>query len=479
MKQFKLFIENFVVYGMGNVISKIIPLIMLPIVTRLMPDTYYFGLNDIYNVVVSFASAIALCGLYDATFRLFFDKEDLEYKKRLCSTALLSCITFSIIIGLLFCAFKDTCLDLFFDGSKNEILVYMAAISIIIGASNNLVASPVRMQNKRGLYILLHTLSSAISYAISIPLLIKGYYVIALPLSGILASLSIEIVFVMISRSWFSLRYFDKNLLKDLLKIGLPLMPGFLVYWVFSSADRLMISRMLGNDIDGIYAVGAKVAQISQMIYMAFAAGWQYFAFSTMEDNDQVKVTSNIFEYLMAVSFFAVGGICCFDHIIFSVFFEGDYVHGEIVAPYLFMAPLLQMLFQIATTQFTIIKKTWPILLILSFGALCNIVCNWFGIQWIGMEGAAISTLVGYSISLIIAIGILVKIKLLNLSIRSALAFLVFLAFLLVWRFSMFNFWILLGLGFVCILIYYLLYRKDIITFVRSLRNWRGSSASN
>ena len=56
MGRLKLFLSNFLVYGLGGVIGKVIPLIMLPIITRLMPDTAYFGLNDISVMVVSFAS---------------------------------------------------------------------------------------------------------------------------------------------------------------------------------------------------------------------------------------------------------------------------------------------------------------------------------------------------------------------------------------------------------------------------------------
>ena len=66
MNKLKLFIENFLVYGLGGVISKIVPLIMVPIVTRLMPSTDYFGLSDLSNTVVSFASAFAVMGMYDA-----------------------------------------------------------------------------------------------------------------------------------------------------------------------------------------------------------------------------------------------------------------------------------------------------------------------------------------------------------------------------------------------------------------------------
>ena len=79
MNKFKLFIENFLVYGLGGIMSKIIPLIMVPIVTRLMPTTDYFGLSDLSNTVVQFASSIAVMGMYDAMYRMFFEKDEGGY----------------------------------------------------------------------------------------------------------------------------------------------------------------------------------------------------------------------------------------------------------------------------------------------------------------------------------------------------------------------------------------------------------------
>ena len=77
MSKFKLFVENFLVYGLGGILNRIVPFLMLPIITRLMPNTKYFGLNDLSNTIVQFGTAIAIMGMYDAVFRLFFDKDDL------------------------------------------------------------------------------------------------------------------------------------------------------------------------------------------------------------------------------------------------------------------------------------------------------------------------------------------------------------------------------------------------------------------
>ena len=85
MKKAKLFLENFLIYGLGGVISKIIPLIMVPVVTRIMPDSSYFGISDMSHTIVSFGSALAIMGMYDAMYRMFFEKdEEIYYRTTEC-----------------------------------------------------------------------------------------------------------------------------------------------------------------------------------------------------------------------------------------------------------------------------------------------------------------------------------------------------------------------------------------------------------
>ena len=88
MNKLKLFISNFLIYGLGSIAGKLIPFIMLPVITRLMPEAKYFGLNELVVTFVSFGSAIAILGMYDAVFRMFFDDDSEDFKKRVCSTAL-------------------------------------------------------------------------------------------------------------------------------------------------------------------------------------------------------------------------------------------------------------------------------------------------------------------------------------------------------------------------------------------------------
>ncbi|MBP5598278.1 MAG: polysaccharide biosynthesis C-terminal domain-containing protein [Pseudobutyrivibrio sp.] len=434
MNKLKLFIDNFLVYGIGGLISKLIPLIMISIITWLLPNTDYTGINDMSNTIIQFACAFAILGMYDAMYRLFFEKEDENYKMQVCSTALVFTLFTSVIVFVLMLIFKDIIAIFFLSDVQYANVVYLAAMGTLVSATNSIISAPTRMQNKRILYLSVNAIGPIISYSISIPLVLKGYYVIALPLSSVISGLTIEIAFKIINRKWFKIRLFNKKVLKQLLAIALPLFPNFIIYWIFNYCDKLMITNMIGIGAAGVYAIGSLLGHASQLIYMAFAGGWQFFAFSTMKEKNQVETNSKVFEYLGAISFVAVMFMCALSFPFFHLY-KPIYLEGYIVTPYLFFAPLLQMLFQVAANQFLVIKKTWPNLFILLSGAILNIVLNYLLIPELGIEGASIASVIGYIVSDIICVIVLCRMKLMNISKRFIIAIMTTLVFMLMWRF--------------------------------------------
>ncbi len=471
MSKLKLFIDNFLVYGIGGIISKIIPLIMIPFVTRLMPNTDYFGISDLSNTVVSFGSALAIMGMYDAMYRMFFEKDDVQFKKTVCSTALVFTVFTSVIIFIAMLLCRELIAQYFFSDKKYAYVVNLSAMATLVGATNSIIALPTRMQNKRRVFLITNTISPIISYLIAIPLLLAGYYVIALPLAAVFSSVIIEIAFAVMNRKWFELKMFDRKLLKQLLVIAIPLLPNFLIYWVFNSCDKVMITNIIGIGAAGIYSVGSKLGQASQLIYTAFAGGWQFFAFSTMKEERQVESNSMIFEYLGIISFIAASFVCAWSYLIFKILFTEQYLSGYIVAPYLFLAPLLQMLFQVAGNQFLVVKKTWPNMLILSAGTILNIVINFTLIPVLGIEGASIATLAGYVVSDIVCVIVLCRMKLMVISKRFILAVFIMAIYMLFWRLA-FSKDIFIGtiMAMLVMIAYLYIYKLDLMKFIYMLK---------
>lgn len=472
MSRTKLFIHNFVVYGLGSIISKIIPLIMLPIITSIMTDTKYYGINDMINLVISFASAIAMMGMYDAMFRMFFEKEDDKYKKSICSTALFFVIVSSLVVCIIMFIFRKAILKSIINDIEYSLLFFIIIFNTFLTGIQNIVSAPTRMQNKRRVFLVTNTLTPVLSYAVSIPLLLKGMYVYALPLAAISSSLTMAIVFYYLNREWFSIKDISIEHLKSLIKIGVPLMPTFLMYWVCNSSDRIMIKSMLGLEELGIYSVASKIAQISQFIYTAFAMGWQYFAFSTMNDEDQKKLTANIANYLLVISLVATMAVTALSKVIFSILAKGDYSNGFTILPYLFIAPLFLMVFQTIGNQFIVVKRTYPIPMILLGSVIMNISFNYLLIPKMGIEGASIATMIGYMVAVIIAYVITVKIKLLEKENRILVSIIIFLIYLLVWRiFTVENIIRSIIITIPFLAVYSIIYKKELIMVIEKIKS--------
>lgn len=467
MNKFKLFCENLIIYGFGGVIHKIIPLMMAPVVARLMPDTSYYGISDMSGTIVSFGSALAIMGMYDAMYRLFFEQEDMEYKKEICSTTLAYTVISAAVVTALLIVFRRFLAVKFFGDAKYSYIIFISAAAVLVGTANNIIVTPTRMQNKRQVFLVLNAVSPVISYAITIPLLLSGQYIIALPLGSVLTGMVMSVISGCLNHTWFSIKHVNWKRLRPLLVLAVPLLPNFLIYWVFNSCDRLMLTNMVGLGAVGIYSVSAKLGSVSQLIYTAFAGGWQYFAFSTMKESNQVETNSKICEYLGVISFSATMLICACSHLIIGTLFPESYLSGYIAAPYLFLSPLMLMLFQVIANQFLVIKKTWPSMLILLCGAIINIGLNYILIPLLGIEGASIATLMGHTVSFIVCIPVLMKMKLFIMSYRLPLTACIMLVYMTAWR-LFFSSSVLTGLmtAAISISIYVCMYRKELMSLI-------------
>lgn len=420
----KLFLENFLFYGGLSMLTKALPFITLPVITRMLPNASAYGIADIFNLINSFGIAIAILGMYDAIFREYFEeKDDRNYQKKVTSTGLGIVLLSGSFIFIIVLILQKKLAILFFKSTEFQSLLLLSSFAILSGSVSAIISAPTRMKNERRIYLYTGISFPVIGFILTYSLIKIGYTYRAIVYSNLLINLLSLTVFFLLNKKHFNLKFFDKKIARELLKIGIPLLPTFLIYWVFNSMDRMMINRMLGPTELGVYSVGAKVASVSQLIYTAFAGGWQYFSFSTMKDKDQVEFNSKIFEYLGAISFFLFILSSLFAKPVFKMFFVGEYIRGSEVFSYLFLSPLLLMLFQIIGNQILIIKKSYLSTLALSLGAILNILLNYILIKKYGIKGAALSTLLSYLLALIIMMKICCKYKLFILKRRIIYSF--------------------------------------------------------
>lgn len=129
------------------------------------------------------------------------------------------------------------------------------------------------------------------------------------------------------------------------------------------------------------------------------------------------------------------------------------------------------MLFQVIGNQFLVVKKTWPSMIILTFGALVNIVLNFWLIPTLGIEGASIATLLGYCVAVFVCSIVLIKLKLMVISGKFITCTLLIITYFVVWRILLLDNTVLsLIMSMLYMLIVCILYRFEIEFIIERIR---------
>jgi O-antigen/teichoic acid export membrane protein len=401
MNRTKLFVDNFFSYGIISVINKLIPFLLLPIITRLLPATAHFGVFDIYQVLVYFGTSIAFLGLFNATYREYFDTEDMQLRYDVTRTTFGIMLISSLCVSLIFVVFRSFFTDIFIGDRDYTSIIVFVAITVFTTTMMELFRIPSRMQNHKKVFLNVAIISTLTEKVIAIILILLNFVYLGLIWGMIISNVAVT-AYLWFRNSEFFLRgRFDKKLAMKLLRLGLPLLPVGIIFWVFHSISRVMILRELNFTELGIYSIGIRVAMISQFIYYAFSTGWAYFAFSTIKDRDYKELMSKTFTLMFVgcTSFYVI--VFLFKDIIFDLLFIGDYVRGVDVFPFLLLNPLLLILIVILDHQLIVTRKTLlnPVFYLL--GCAVNILLNIYLIPAYGIVGAAISTVCGYLVCML------------------------------------------------------------------------------
>ena len=414
MNKKQLLFENLFIYGFSSVVSKLIPFIFLPIVLNLLNSPSAYGIYTTYITIIGFGTPLVIFGMYDAVFREYFEFNDQEYKNKVLSTSLRFIFFTSIIIIFLFVIGSNLIASLF--GITDIKIIFLALVSIVISGFSTIFAMPTRLKNDRKTYVIMSAIIPLILYIFSLITLFYGFSYYGLIVASLTSNFITLSTYFILNNKYFNMKLYSKIILTKLLKVAIPLVPLFLIYWIYNSLDRIFILQLLGLNDLGIYAVAAKFGSISAILYSAFAGGFQHFSFSTMNESNQVKNNSNLLNLVLYFSATSMLIMILIIDFLYKIFLPIDYIEASTSTIYLFISPLLLLAFQIIANQFLIIRNTYILLFSLFIGLVFNVVLNFILIPIYGVLGASFATFIGFYLNFIFISLFSVKKKLIYIS---------------------------------------------------------------
>lgn len=198
------------------------------------------------------------------------------------------------------------------------------------------------------------------------------------------------------ARAW----RFDKGLAKKIISGSWPLMFSTVFAAVYSRIDQIMLKQYLGEYTVGIYSVAAQLSEYWYFIPIGIVSSLLPAIINGKKAGDAIY-RKRLARLMLLVSSVAVlAGLFCtfFGTQLIVILYGNSYMPaGEILKIYIWAG--VGMSLGYVSNQFLVVEDRTRLLFIMSLvGMLTNVVLNIFLIPWLGMKGAAMATLVSYSI---------------------------------------------------------------------------------
>jgi O-antigen/teichoic acid export membrane protein len=201
----------------------------------------------------------------------------------------------------------------------------------------------------------------------------------------------------------------DVELLKRVLRYGIPLLPHIAAAYIFQSLDKFMLagSAEHGLEIAGVYSVGSRIASGAMMLGLGMQRAWLPFFFKEANQDNEKS-----WERIRHLSFWSMAGMASFVAVlsltapeVVALITPGGYGTAAAVTSVLCLGTLYRTGAQTAgAVVLSSQSMAYRIWLASLPAALINIVLNWWWIPRWGALGACWATSVAMSLNLVFTV---------------------------------------------------------------------------
>jgi len=397
MLQNKSLVKLGFIYAIGQVLSKALSFILLPIYTRQL-GTVGYGQLALADTILDFIGAFIICGIYSGYYR-FYSEYNENQRRKLKNTAINFALALAIFDFTLVILVGKFIAKLIFDFNNSyEILVLIVLRSIIVQFVMLLMCD-YTLNYKAVITVTTNLVNLVMNMCFSILLVVylkKG--IIGVYKGYIYSNLIILIYLVIINIKAYRFE-FDKGMLKNMLTFSAGYIPTSLANTVLTLSDRYFLAGFIGYSVTGIYSIGYKFGTLIEPIFISpFKSVFTPYKFQVWKDDDAQDKLNNMFIKYHFIGCFIILIISFYCKSIISIFTTDAYSNAYKLVPLILLSYFLYEQNSFYSLGIEIHNKTYMESFIMIAGGVINIILNVLIIPKYGMYGAAVATIVSYII---------------------------------------------------------------------------------
>lgn len=405
MNGYKLFVKRIGLIGITQIIVSLSGILLLPIITKHYSVSDY-GLWVQISVTISLIPPILTLGLTNIIVRFLASKTDKEEIQEIFYSIFFIVLIVSAVTSILFFLFSGTIAEALLN--NNIIAAKIMSIIIFFTTLNLIYYEYFRTFQQMKIYSMFQILQAYLLVLFVSYFAISGYS-ISFAVIGILIMQVINFCMALIIMTRFIGFKIPKFLnIKEYLFLGLPMISSTLSYWIVSSSDRYIIGILLGITFVGYYSPSYTLGTLILMLLYPINLVLFPLLSKYYDENkiDYVRIYLKYsFKYFLAVAIPATVGLSLLSNIIIRLLSTPEIAsNGYFVTPFVTISILLYGIYSIITNILLLKKMTKVLGMIWIIAAILNVILNFALIPSFGILGAAIATLIAYTIAFVITL---------------------------------------------------------------------------
>ncbi|MBN1265948.1 MAG: oligosaccharide flippase family protein [Anaerolineales bacterium] len=396
LKEIKRLSLDSLVYGIGQVATRLLGFFLIPLYTRFLTTDDY-GVLAVLLVLPQLLGDISNLGILSAFSRFYFDGEVGDRKDVIATTFIFN-LGSSVVFFYALSLISNSISRLMIGSSDQGFLLNILFAYLIARNQIEFVMAIYRVERKPGLYSLITIIRVLINFGMTIVLVSRFRMgVLGVLLGQIIPEvLLLPFLLVLVVGPRFKLR-FSGRLLRKMVAFGLPLTPVTITAWIVNSMPVTLLARLSSLSESGLFSMGYKFgALILSFVVAPFQLGWSPIAYEKADSESAPALYSRVFTYLAAVLSFSVTGMALVSGDLIRLMATPEFYLAEDVVLAVAIGAMAFGLYVFFAVLINIARKTYLSTLIWSASAGMSLALGFLMIPKYGRFGAAWSYAAAY-----------------------------------------------------------------------------------
>ena len=391
-------VKNAALIGIGKICTQLLSFFLLPLYTAILSTTEY-GMVDLIETYKALILYILYFQIGQALFRYVISyRDDIKKKGEVYTATVFVFVVQSVLFFVTIMIYSSI------TGYQYGILLSAMVISSMFAG--------IQLTFCHGLGdYYSFTLGSFLTAVITILLNILFVLILKLGIHGMLMSNVLANVFAGLllfikKRSWNYIigKQLKLNVIIELLKYSIPLVPDALSWWAITAIDKVIISNVLGVGANGIVSVSSKFSNAFSQLYEVFNNSWTENISSHLSDNDIQRYVSDVISDVLVISISLASFLNILLTYAFGILVNKNFSQGYGLIPFFMAAALLNIARKLYTALFIAYKETRQIAKITTITAIIDILVNISLVHIVGIYAAPVSSIIAYGMVLILSV---------------------------------------------------------------------------